>query len=175
MQETQTGWYLVYTKPRHETHANTHLHNQGFRTYLPLLPQYKKRRNIYQVITEPLFPRYLFIYLKLSIDDWSKIRSTRGCLSLVRFGMTPAHVPHTLIDYLKAEEVKRQMHPSSAPLFKPGDHVRVSDGLLNGYEGIIETKSSNQRITLLLTVSEQYTRRIEVSINQVEKLDARIK
>ena len=168
MKEAQSGWYLVYTKPHHENLAKINLQNQGFHVYFPLLQQHKRRHNIYRIVTEPLFPRYLFIHLNSEIDDWSKIRSTRGCISLVRFGLLPARVPDSLIEQLQSDETTRAIQDKIQSQFKPGDHVRVLDGLLAGYEGIIELKNSQERVTLLLTIAEGHTRRISLPLNQVE-------
>jgi transcriptional antiterminator RfaH len=171
VRDGQTGWYLVLTKPRHEDIAQTHLQRQGFHIYLPLLQQHKHRRNIYQVVTEPLFPRYLFIKLNSDVDDWSKIRSTRGCISLVRFGQLPARIPDGLIEKLQHEESARLLDQSSCtPDFKPGDRVQIMDGMLMNYEGIVEMKNSQQRITLLLTIAENHTRRVSLSVHQVKAI-----
>lgn len=167
MRDGQTGWYLVLTKPRHEDIAQTHLQRQGFHIYYPLLQQHKRRRNLYQVVTEPLFPRYLFIQLNSDVQDWSKIRSTRGCISLVRFGQLPARIPDDLIEKLKQDEKKRIID-QSIPDFKPGDRVQIMDGVLSNYEGIVEMKNSQQRITLLLTIAENHTRRVNLSVHQVK-------
>lgn len=166
-----TGWYLVFTKPHHETIAKLNLERQGFHIYLPLFQQHKRRRNLYQIVTEPLFPRYIFINLSSDLDDWSKIRSTRGCVSLVRFGAVPARLPDALIDQLKQEETERlTKKEDSIPSFKSGDRVRILDGILIGYEGIVEIKNSQQRITLLLKIAEGHTHSINLSVHQVEMI-----
>lgn len=173
MNESRTGWYLVYTKPRNELVARTNLQRQGFNTYLPLQQQHKRKRNFYHIVTEPLFPRYLFIYLNSEIDDWSKIHSTRGCVSLVRFGAFPARVPNALIEYLQREEADRFDQPIAAmPHFKAGDHVRILEGILAGYEGVVQVKNNQQRITLLLTIAENHTRCVNLSANQIEMVTA---
>ena len=171
-EETRTGWYLVFTKPNHENLAKINLQQQGFNIYLPLLQQHKRRRNIYQVVTEPLFPRYLFINLHSEGDDWSKVRSTRGCISLVRFGMLPARVPDDLVTKLKQDEQTRSVSEiDTTPEFKPGDKVQIIDGLLANYEGIVEMKNSQQRITLLLDIAEGHTRRVNFSVHQVRMVN----
>jgi transcriptional antiterminator RfaH len=167
VKEAQSGWYLVYTKPRHENLANIHLQNQGFHVYFPLLQQHKRRHSIYRVVTEPLFPRYLFIHLNSGIDDWSKIRSTRGCVSLVRFGPIPAKIPDSLILRLQEDEIHRFSKQQNTPDFKPGDRVQVIDGILENYEGIIETKNNQERVTLLLNIAEGYTRRVQLPVHQI--------
>ena len=171
VRETQAGWYLVLTRPRHEAVAKLNLQRQGFHTYLPLFQQHKRRRNLYQL--EPLFPRYLFICLSSGTDDWSKIRSTRGCVSLVQFGTSPARVPDTLVELLQQDEAVRLIqHDKKCALdFNPGDRVRVLEGILANYEGIVEIKNNRERITLLLTIAEGHTRRVNLSVHQVKIAD----
>ena len=171
MKDTHIGWYLVFTKPNQETIAQCNLQRQGFQIYFPLLQQYKHRSNLYRVVTEPLFPRYLFIHLNSELNDWSKVRSTRGCISLIRFGSLPARVPDTLVERLKQDEAIRLVKSqTSTPDFKPGDRVRVTDGLLTDYEGIVEIKNSQQRVTLLLTIAEGHTRSVSLSVHQVKAI-----
>lgn len=171
MQDARKGWYLVYVKPRHESIAETHLVRQGFHIYLPVVQQHKRQRQAYHVVTEPLFPRYLFIQLDSEIEDWSKIRSTRGCVSLVRFGMLPARVPDRLVEQLKQDTSTRLITASSVPDFKEGDRVRVLDGVLMDYEGIVQTKESQQRVTLLLKIAEGHTRSVKVPVDQLTRID----
>ncbi len=162
-------WYLVFTKPHHENIAKLNLERQGFHTYLPLCQQHKRKRNVYQIVTEPLFPRYLFISLGSQINDWGKIRSTRGCVSLVRFGTLPARIPTTLVEKIRQSEAdQRQQKKLSTPDFKPGDRVQVIDGVLANYEGIVEIKNNHERITLLLIIAEEHTCRVNLSVHQVQ-------
>lgn len=169
VKDAQTGWYLIFTKPRQEDTAKINLERQGFITYFPLLQLHKRVRNLYQVVTEPLFPRYIFIHLNSEIGDWSKIRSTRGCISLVRFGMLPACVPDALIEQLRGDESKRLIQQEeSTPDFKTGDRIQVLDGILGGYEGIVQMKNSQQRVTLLLALAEGHTRSVTLPVHQVK-------
>ena len=171
MKDTHTNWYLVFTKPHQETVAKQNLQQQGFHTYLPLLQQHKRRRNHYQIVTEPLFPRYLFVHLHPEKDDWSKINSTRGCVSLVRFGPFPARVPENLVQQIKKDEISRMIQECDAiPIFSPGDHVQVLDGFLTNHKGIVKANNRKQRVTLLLSVTEGYTLSVNLSIHQIKKV-----
>lgn len=170
--DSQTGWYLVFTKPQQEKIAKINLEHQGFRIYLPLIKQYKRQKNLYQIVIEPLFRRYLFIFLKQNIDDWSKIRSTRGCLSLVRFGALPARLPDKLIEQLQHDEEIRLTDPDEKTcLFKPGDKVEIIDGLLKGYEGIFNTTHNQDRVSILLNIAETYSCSISLPIHQISKIN----
>jgi transcriptional antiterminator RfaH len=170
MQESSLGWYLIFTKPRQESIAAEHLKRQHFVTYLPYIQQHKRIQNVYRIITESLFPRYLFVQLSAELDDWSKIRSSRGCISLVRFGIYPARVPDILIEQLKKCETDRIIQQQITPHFKPNDRVQILDGLLEGYEGMIKSKDSQQRVTLLLKMAEGHTCSIRCSIHQIKKI-----
>ena len=83
-----TAWYLIHTKPRQEHIALTNLERQGYTCYLPLLRVEKIRRRKAEVVSEPMFARYLFVRLSTSDNapSWAPIRSTLGVSQLVRFG-----------------------------------------------------------------------------------------
>src|SRR3989338_3344929 len=101
MNDETKSWYLIYSKPQQERMAEENLERQGYQVYLPFIELRKRRGTQYKIITEPLFPRYLFIYLSDQTDNWGPIRSTYGVTSLVRFGGIPASVPDVLIDTLQ--------------------------------------------------------------------------
>ena len=37
------SWFLIYTKPRQEQTAQTQLNRQGYRVYLPMIQQPRRR------------------------------------------------------------------------------------------------------------------------------------
>ena len=131
MTETNnTAWYVVHTKPRQEGRALENLQNQGFTCYLPTMQVQKLRNQRVQVVTEPMFSRYLFIQLDDQSQNWGPIRSTLGVSKLVSFGPKPAKVPTEFITFLKeapSETLER--------MFAPGDSVQVASGPLQGLEG----------------------------------------
>jgi len=147
-----TAWYLVYTKPRQENVAKENLLRQDYHIYLPITKVSRRRQNTYQLITEPFFPRYLFINLNTVVDNWGPIRSTRGVAKLVRFGEEAPRVPVELIEYLKDEETQRLTKTSTVPQFRKGDRVTIMDSFFAGYEGIFEEKNSEQRVSVLLNI-----------------------
>src|SRR4030065_2468428 len=115
------SWYLVYAKPRQEEVALTNLVRQGYGAYLPRVREARKRQGRRIMVVDPLFPRYLFIYLDTHTDNWGPIRSTLGVASLVRFGQEPACIPDELIDFLKTREGEAGLHESGDTGDKGGD------------------------------------------------------
>ena len=98
------AWYLVYTKPQQERLAVENLGQQDFETYLPVLWNRRRRARKSVARLEPMFPRYLFIHLDGSTDDWGPIRSTVGVANMVRFANRAAKVPDALIATLQSRE-----------------------------------------------------------------------
>ena len=128
-------WYAVATKARDEAVAKANLERQDYQVFLPTTCSKKRRRGRWTRVTEPLFPGYLFVSLVLGADDPAPIRSTVGCIGLVRFGQTHTPVPSSLIAALKA----RLEGASDAPLpFNQGDSVRLIAGPFAGIEAIFD-------------------------------------
>jgi len=146
------SWYLVYTKPRQEEVALANLERQGYTTYLPRVRHKRRRKGRPTAVIEPLFPRYLFIHLDTHTDNWAPIRSTLGVASLVRFGQKPAPIPESLISFLRSRESRDGLHEWAEPEYRAGDRVRVADGPMEGYEGILLARTSRERVVVLLDI-----------------------
>jgi transcriptional antiterminator RfaH len=130
-------WHVIHTKVREEFRALENLHAQGFEVFLPTCQVQKKRQSKLHLVTEPLFPRYLFIRLSNVTSNWYPIRSTRGVSQLLRFGAStsPAEIPETIIDCLKLRCTKSEpLHD----LFKPGEMIEITQGPFKGFTGFFE-------------------------------------
>ena len=156
-------WYLIYTKAKQEAVALKNLEQQAYQVYLPMHRTHRRFRMQRTLVTEPLFPRYLFIALNTETDNWSPIRSTRGVAKLVRFGGMPAKVPTELVELLKEQEKDRLQDELQLPQFEPGDRVQIMEGVLAGYQGIFDAKTGSQRASILLGIADQYLR-VQVSL-----------
>jgi transcriptional antiterminator RfaH len=99
-QTEESGWYVVYTKPRQEARAVENLRNQGFVCFLPTLVVERLRGGRRVELMEALFPRYLFVRLEIGRSNWAKIRSTRGVVRLVEFGGVTVRIPSSLVETL---------------------------------------------------------------------------
>jgi transcriptional antiterminator RfaH len=163
------SWYLIYSKPKEEKLAKEHLERQGYETYLPLVLGRIKKRGRTQRSIQPMFPRYLFIYLSDQTDDWGPIRSTIGVSNLVKFGMTPAKVPENLIMRLKENEVGDGYHDLPSKKLKKGDEILIIEGPFEGYEATLFSQNAEDRVVVLLKIAEKY---IKVQLNQslIEKI-----
>jgi transcriptional antiterminator RfaH len=146
------NWYVIQTKPRQESVAVENLKRQGYATYCPHMAQAKRRRQRWQKVIEPLFPRYLFIRLAEGIDNFAPIRSTIGVLNMVRFGGQPATIPQQVIDNIHKQEQILLAEPGEHPNWKAGDKVQVIDGPFAGLNGIFQKQNSQERVIILLNL-----------------------
>lgn len=156
-------WYVVASKPRREGIARENLERQGYRTFLPRLSINKRRRGVWGAVVEPLFPGYLFVYLTLGEDDPAPIRSTLGCVGLVRSGKALVPVPDTVMAALLTlgNEPKE---PAAA--FAPNDLVVLEDGPFSGFKAVFEMNRGVDRARVLIELLGRQ-QRVEVSVNQL--------
>lgn len=161
------AWYVVFCKAQKESDAQEHLERQGYEVFLPYMQVKKRQRGAYKNVTEPMFPRYLFIRLDRENDNWSPIRSTRGVISMVRFGTEYARVSDALIASLFAR-VTAEESPKG-PLFVEGESVRVIDGPFEGYEAIFTAQKGQERAIILLSLIQKEMN-VQINVDQLEKI-----
>jgi transcriptional antiterminator RfaH len=146
-----THWCVVQTHVRSEDKAAFHLRRQGYDVFLP---KHLKRRNHARRIDwvlSPLFPRYLFVAIDPDTTPWWAIRSTVGVSDLIHFGDAPAFVPAEIITEIKARQDDKGLVKTHAGCaFKQGDKVRIINGPLNALEGLFESPTDEERVTILL-------------------------
>ena len=141
------NWYLIKTKPRQESVAIKNLENQEYSTYCPIVTINNK--------SIVLFPGYLFIYLDKKKENWSPIRSTKGVVNFVRFGLNFALVPDTVIEFLKANQLINKEKLKNLNKFKSGDKVLIKDGVFKNCVAIFKSSKSEERVILLMNLLGQ--------------------
>jgi transcriptional antiterminator RfaH len=162
----ESGWHVVYTKPRQEARALENLRNQRFDCLLPTLSVDRLRAGHRVSISEPLFPRYLFVHLEAGRSNWSAICSTRGISHLVRFGGAAARIPSSMIAAL-AEQPAPQKYQ-----FEAGERLKVIDGPFIGIEAellsLYETPDGEARVMVLMEILSR-PQKISLSAYAVRK------
>ena len=135
-------WYLIKTKSKQENTAIINLENQGYTSYCPIVKINKKN-----VV---LFPGYVFIYLDNHNENWSPIRSTKGVINFVRFGLNFAQVPESIIEYIRVNQANSEEKLKKLSKFKEGDKVQITDGVFKNCIAIFKSYKSEERIILLM-------------------------
>jgi transcriptional antiterminator RfaH len=150
MSTGQQRWYVVQTQPNAERKAVAHLERQGFATYLPRYLKRRRHARKVETVSAPLFPRYLFVAIDLSVQRWRSIFSTVGVSRLVCSGDTPLPVPDKVIAALKHREDSAGFIKLERRLMQRGEKVRVLDGVFSDCFGLYEGMPDRDRVAILL-------------------------
>lgn len=166
MNNRRRAWYVVHSKPRQESLALDNLARQGYLAYCPKATVAKRRRQRWIAVTEPLFPRYLFVQLTEGIDDFAPVRSTVGVADMVRFGGKPAVIAGSLVEIIRQQEHRIQAHARSHPDWKKGDLLEIIDGPFAGIKAVFEKTSGKERVMVLFELLG-CRNRVAVDVNHV--------
>jgi transcriptional antiterminator RfaH len=147
-----TGWYLIYTKPRHERKVHARLSEKNITSFLPTQKVLRVWHDRKKYVDEPLFPSYLFIYLQ-DMQNYYDGMDSEGALYYVRTGREIALVSETVINNIRLiTDDKRDVEVSN-DYFQPGRRLVVNQGALTGLScEVVEVKSKQKllvRVDLL--------------------------
>jgi transcriptional antiterminator RfaH len=165
-------WHVIHTKVREEFRAFENLQAQGFEVFLPTCQVQKKIQGKIELVTQPLFSRYLFICLSDINSNYSPIRSTRGVASLLRFGIStnPVVVPDPIIDSLRQ---RCALEESLHELFRPGESLEIISGHFKGQFGFfkkLQALSDGSSRALLLVEFLGSVQKLNIQLPHLKKL-----
>ena len=152
-------WYVVYTQPKSEAKAVWHLRNQNFVCLFPRVLETRNHARQAETVLVPLFPRYLFVQLDLTLSRWRCINGTRGVVKLLANGLDPIAVPDGIIEALITKCDKRGVTSlATLDLFSKGRKVRIKTGPFEGQLGEVTRNLTTvdaygyHRVGVLLTL-----------------------
>jgi transcriptional antiterminator RfaH len=161
--ESTNTWYLLQCKPQQSYRAQEHLQNQHYHCFLPEITRDQIKKGKRQLITEPLFPGYLFLQVNEQ-QSWSPIRSTRGVARIVAFNGRPEPVPDSIIAALQ-ERIAQQ--PPEQNL-QAGDPIRITQGPFANIEAIFSAYDGDERVVILLKLLQQQ-QKLVLPANSIKK------
>ena len=141
------SWYLIKTKANQELIAQQNLQSQNYVTYCP-----NALINNKNVI---LFPGYIFINLDNKKQNWLPIKSTKGVVNFVRFGLNFAKVPNNIIHIIKKNELRTLDRIKNLDSFKSGDKVQITEGIFKNCTAIFDSFKSSDRVILFIKLLGQ--------------------
>ena len=138
------AWYVLYTKPNSESHVAQAVTARGLVTYLPLLTCRRGH-------SEPLFPRYLFVYYDLKTAGTSILRWIPGLCRIVSFGGRPAMIPDQAIDLIMTRLSENQARGDlPRHQLQPSDEAHIRDEPFADLHCVFqESVSSGKRAQIL--------------------------
>ena len=149
---SQSQWYALRTKSRHEKLVRDQLEKQGIEPLLPTvrrLSQWKDRKKEIEV---PLFSGYCFV--RLSQENRLPVQKVAGVVEVVGSGNRPEPIPDEEIDALKT--LMTSVLPYDPhPYLHEGMMVEVVRGPLQGVHGILLRKEKRHRLVIGVRLIQQ--------------------
>ncbi|MEJ7768089.1 MAG: UpxY family transcription antiterminator [Chitinophagaceae bacterium] len=166
MNNENSKWYAVYTKPRWEKKVADLLTRKQIENYCPLNKVQRQWSDRKKIVMEPLFQSYVFV--KTTLATQTAVRETAGVLNFVYWLQKPAVIRQEEIDVIRRfmnEYQSVQLEKSTVNL---NDKVRIIGGPLMLREGnVLEVK--NKTVKVLLP-SLGYTLVAEIEKANLEKV-----
>jgi transcription antitermination factor NusG len=133
MDKFNAGWYVMYTKTRHEKRVVDQLEELQIQSFLPVVKTLRVWSDRKKYIDMPLFPSYVFVNLQDDKSYYDSLEIT-GILHYVRSGKTIARVRDSIIHNIKLiiSQEDGNIEVSSEYL-SPGKTVYIKEGPFTGF------------------------------------------
>lgn len=159
-------WYALQTRANHEKRLAEQLIRRSVEHFLPLYESMRRWKDRRVKLQLPLFPGYILV--RIDARDRLRVLQTPGAARLVSSNGAPVPLPDSEIEALRRKlngEVVVEPHP----YLRIGRRVRVRNGTLAGFEGILIRKKQKYRLVLSIdTIMRSVA--AEVDIADVEPM-----
>lgn len=142
-----SGWYLLYTKYKHEKKVEEELTEKNINVFLPIRTVLKQWHDRNKLVAEPLFPSYIFAYMN-NIQNFYAGLNAHGSLYYVRIGNEPARVKEDVINSIKLSVSSAMEMDVCEEYLKPGRKMTISDGPLKGLSCEVVEYRGKQKLSV---------------------------
>jgi transcriptional antiterminator RfaH len=162
------NWFVIQTKPKKETEAESYLSTKGVEMFSPLIETFSLRNGRMNKELKPLFPGYLFGKFDLD-QNYPLVRWARGVKKILGFGEYPTPISEEVVEIIK-ERTDTQGIVRIRHHFEPNDLIRIKTGPLKDLLGIFERwVSDSDRARILLNLIG-YQPAVEIHYSMIEKV-----
>ncbi len=160
----EQSWYAIYTLPQNERSVARYLEHFQVDTFLPTFESVRRWKNRQCArIVEAVFPTYVFA--RFHLRDRSVVLRAPGVRRIVGNGRGPLPLPSAEIDFMRSEAWRDRIEPYRE--LAVGERVRITQGFMQGLEGVLVRKKSSLRFVLTLELINQNAA-VEVSAADLE-------
>ena len=162
-------WYAVHVKSRHEFQVYEKLTGAGINTFLPTIKRLSKWNDRNKLISFPLFPGYLFVYIHNNHNTRITILKNKSVVSILgtKTG-EPEAVPEEQINSLM-KIIDAGMNLDYYPYLQEGQRIRIKRGPLSGVEGLLVEKTGQHKLVMSVDILKQSTS-VTIQASDVENI-----
>ena len=171
-------WYVIHTYSGYENTVassiekaveNRGMHDLITDVTIPVEIVREVKNGKTREIERKLFPGYVLLKMILTDESGYLVRNTRGCTGFVS---PNSNKPLPLTDEEAAQWGAEKHETETIEIsYKVGDSVRVCDGPLSGFVGIVdEIEQQQNRVHVIVSMFGRETP-VELELNQVEVVE----
>ena len=169
-------WYVAHTYSGYENAVKTtiekfvtnrHLEDMILDIQIPLEKVTEiNDAGVAKEVGRELFPGYVLIKMVMTDDTWHLVRNVRGDTGFVGEDSNKA-IPLTEEEVMALGMEKHEV----VVLYKEGDRVRINDGPLESFTGVVEEiDPEKNKVTVVVSMFGRETP-VELELDQVEVVD----
>jgi transcription antitermination factor NusG len=152
MNPTESHWYAVYTRSRHEKTVATKLEEKQLEVFLPVRTVLRRWKDRRKEVSLPLFSSYVFVRIPMS--ERLRVLQTPGVVLMLSEGSRPVPIPQDQIASIQ-KLVASGLKYDPYPYLKEGMQVNVVRGPLEGVTGILIEKRKQHMLVLSVDLIQQ--------------------
>ncbi|MGN0442815.1 MAG: transcription termination/antitermination protein NusG [Acutalibacteraceae bacterium] len=170
----EAKWYVVHTYSGYENKVASNLEktveNRGLQDLIrevkvPTETVTEIEDSKSREVERKIYPGYVFIKMVYTDETWYVVRNIRGCTGFVG----PSSEPIPLTD-AEVEKMGVESH-SVEVAYKVGDSVRVTDGPLEDFVGVVDEIDADKNIVRVTVSMFGRDTTVELELNQAELVD----
>ena len=164
-------WYVIHTYSGYENAVaaavmkaaeNRKMQDLILEINIPMETVVERGEGGDKTVERKVFPGYVLVKMVLTDESWHLVRNVRGVTGFV--GSAGKAVPLTEQEILDLGVERREIVVG----FDVGDHVRVMDGPLEGFIGVVdELEPEKDRIRVVVSMFGRETP-VDLELDQVE-------
>ena len=164
-------WYVAHTYSGYENKVKASLEkiieNRGlghlfFDIKIPVETVVEKNGDTEKEVEVKIFPSYVLIKMIMTDESWHAVRNITGVTGFVGPGSRPTPLTEAEVDALNIESRRVEL------LVKVGDEVSVCGGLFEGYMGVVQSISDDQKKITVLVKRGRRDMPVELDANDVQ-------
>ena len=163
-------WYVAHTYSGYENKVkasiekvveNRNLQHLIYDIKVPVETIIEKNGDKEKEVESKVFPGYVLIRMTMTDESWHAVRNIRGVTGFVGPGSRPTPLPDSEVEALNIEEKRVQL------AFAVGDTVNINAGLFEGYSGVVQEISEDNKTVTVLVKRGRRDMPVELDVNQI--------
>jgi transcriptional antiterminator NusG len=166
-------WYVVHTYSGYENKVKNDIHNAVenrklqdfiFDVKIPTEKVIEIKDDKKREVERKIFPGYVMIKMIMTDDSWFTVRNIRGVTGFVGPGSKPVPLSEEEVSRLGVEVKEYILN------FAVGDSVKVADGYLEGFIGVVDAIEPENNIVHVTVSMMGKDVPVELELDQVEAI-----